>query len=299
MGSRLEAKVHVLKHEREWVTSPYGKRTDPITGAVLSQHNGIDLIDETNGTDNIIAVADGVVEAVQTCVKGIDTQVYTAGNYVKIKHDEIHSTRYLHMKYGSISLKVGDKVKKGQIIGFMGTTGYSTGNHLHFEVWKNGTRVDPTPYLKGTETFGKNDNDNHDDNDNDDSDLRKGDKVTLKNAPLYGASTSTKKANTISGTYWIHSDGIINKRIRITTPKGNTDCTGWVNVADCKTKALAIGDKVTVKVGATFSDGTVPFDYVYNTTYDVQNISRNGKEALIGLRGEATGWMFIKDLVMA
>lgn len=66
------------------------------------------------------------------------------------------------------------------------------------------------------------------------ADLRCGDEVTLKNAPLYGASTSKSKATTVSGTYWVHSDGIINGRIRITTPKGCADCTGWVNVADCK-----------------------------------------------------------------
>ena len=65
-------------------------------------------------------------------------------------------------------------------------------------------------------------------------DLREGDEVILKNAPLYGASTSKSKATTVSGTYWVHSDGIINGRIRITTPKGCADCTGWVNVADCK-----------------------------------------------------------------
>ena len=132
------------------------------------------------------------------------------------------------------------------------------------------------------------------------TDLRCGDEVALKNAPLYGSSTSKNKANTISGTYWVHSDGIINGRIRITTPKGCTDCTGWVDVVDCNvpTKKIAIGDKVTVKSGAKFSNGVVPAAFVYKTTFDIQNISRDGKEALIGIDGKATGWMFIKDLVI-
>ena len=74
------------------------------------------------------------------------------------------------------------------------------------------------------------------------ADLRCGDEVTLKNAPLYGASTSKSKATTVSGTYWVHSDGVINGRIRITTPKGCADCTGWVNVSDCKAESQTTQD---------------------------------------------------------
>lgn len=64
--------------------------------------------------------------------------------------------------------------------------------------------------------------------------FKKGDSVKLTNASLYAASTSTVKANTLTGTYYVHSEGVINNRIRITTSKGNSVCTGWVNVADCK-----------------------------------------------------------------
>lgn len=64
--------------------------------------------------------------------------------------------------------------------------------------------------------------------------LTTGTKVALNKASLYGSATTNTKANTITGTYYIHSNGIINNRIRITTPKGNSICTGWVKTSDCK-----------------------------------------------------------------
>ncbi len=63
--------------------------------------------------------------------------------------------------------------------------------------------------------------------------LRKGDEIKLLDMPLYGSAYSTKKSAIISGTYWIHSDGIVNGKIRITQPKGNKTCTGWIDVSSC------------------------------------------------------------------
>lgn len=288
MGYRLNAKIHVLKNGAEWVTSPYGNRTDPISG-VTSFHNGIDLIDEKNGTDYIVAFADGVVESVQTHVKGLDTEVYTAGNFVKIQHNSKYSSRYLHMKYGSIKLKVGDKVKKGQIIGYMGSTGYSTGNHLHFDMWENGTRVDPTPFLTGEKSISEKVVKD---------DLRKGDKVILKNAPLFASSTAKKKSNTISGTYYVHSDGIINKRIRITTPKGCVDCTGWVYVTDCNVSGkIKVGNTVKVKAGAKTYTGKGLATFVYTQKYKVMELV--GDRAVIGQNGMITAAVNVNDLILA
>lgn len=292
MGYRLNAKINVLENKDEWVTSPYGQRTDPISGA-KSFHNGIDLISESTGVDDIIAFADGVVEAVQTCVKGKDTTVYTAGNYVKIKHNSTYSSRYLHLKYGSISLKVGDKVKKGQKIGVMGSTGYSTGNHLHFDMWENGERIDPTPFLKGEKSIN-----GEEKTDIDEKDLRKGDKVTLKNAPLFASSTAKKKANTISGTYYVFCDGVINKRVRVTTPKGCKDCTGWVYVADCGVKKadnnIKVGDTVKVKAGAKSYEGKGLATFVYTQKYVVIELVRD--RAVIGQNGNVTAAVNINDL---
>ena len=144
------------------------------------------------------------------------------------------------------------------------------------------------------------------------ADLRKGDEVTLKNAPLYGASTSKSKATTVNGTYWIHSDGVINGRIRITTPHGCSDCTGWVNVADCKhapvaqevpaaqpTPSLKVGDTVRVKVGAKTYNGGMLMAFVYTQTYEVMQVGVNGQPdyIVIGQGGEITAAVHAYDLI--
>ena len=136
------------------------------------------------------------------------------------------------------------------------------------------------------------------------AELGKGDEVTLKNAPLYGASTSKSKATTVSGTYWVHSDGIINGRIRITTPEGCADCTGWVNVADCKAAnqtapknepSVKIGDIVKVKSGAKTYDGGALAAFVYTQKYEVMELK--GDRAVIGQNGQVTAAVNKADLI--
>lgn len=67
---------------------------------------------------------------------------------VRIDHGNGYQTRYLHLEYGSVTVKVGDKVNKGQTLGYMGNTGNSFGSHLHFEVLKNNEKINPTIYLE-------------------------------------------------------------------------------------------------------------------------------------------------------
>ena len=286
-------KNHVLASKQEYCTWDYGTREPDY-----ADHHGIDLINNAGGSCDVIAIADGEVVYVQDGVPGHDERVYTAGNFVRIRHENGMYSRYLHMVNGSIKVKIGQKVKAGTILGHEGETGYSFGVHLHFDVNDGKKYVDPLPYLLGEKSLGSNTPNSEPTKPTTNVELHKGDKVILKNAPLYGASSSRNKANTISGTYYVYCDGIINNRVRITTSKNNKACTGWVNVSDCNVSAkkLAIGDNVTVKTGAKFSDGTVPFDFVYDTTFCVKNISRDGKEALIGLDGKSTGWMYITDL---
>ena len=62
---------------------------------------------------------------------------------------ECYKTRYLHLAPNSVTVKLGDKVKKGDVIGYMGTTGLSTSVHLHFEIQYNGKAIDPKPFLLG------------------------------------------------------------------------------------------------------------------------------------------------------
>ena len=108
-----------------------------------ARHNGIDLVGAGYTLDNIVAHSDGEVVGV---VANCNRRIY--GNYVKIKHDNGMYTLYAHLKYGSVAVKVGDRVTKGQVVGAMGNTGYSFGAHLHFEVRNvNNAKIDPTPYV--------------------------------------------------------------------------------------------------------------------------------------------------------
>lgn len=105
-------------------------------------HSGIDM---TTGTI-IVATSKGKVTACRKTIKGY-TEEYASGNYVTLYHGKGIYTTYCHMKYGSIKVKVGDIVSAGQELGTIGSTGKSTGTHLHFGVKANGSWVDPKPYL--------------------------------------------------------------------------------------------------------------------------------------------------------
>lgn len=144
MGYILNATVHVLKNGNEYVTSDYGMRTNPVSGT-YSMHNGIDLVSRGSSSDDIAAYAAGVVSTV--------SYNEYRGYYVVIEHDGGFETLYQHLKKDSVTVKKGAPVSKGQKIAVMGSTGQSTGNHLHFEVHKNGDIVDPKPYLTGEANF--------------------------------------------------------------------------------------------------------------------------------------------------
>jgi murein DD-endopeptidase MepM/ murein hydrolase activator NlpD len=117
------------------VSSPYGYRMDPFTN-VSSLHEGVDLSAEVNS--RIFATADGVVTQ--------SGQVGGFGLLIEIKHDNGLMTRYGHAN--KLLVQVGDSVKKGQLIGLVGNTGRSTGNHLHYEVLIGGQSIDPQKLMK-------------------------------------------------------------------------------------------------------------------------------------------------------
>ena len=130
------------------VTSPFGYRLHPITN-VWSGHSGVDGTLWVNGgstTATICAYADGTVVDCRNDVPGY-SETYPNGNYAAIHHGDRLTTLYLHMAPGSVKVKIGQTVQKGQVLGCMGSTGRSTGAHIHFEVRQNGTPVDPVPYL--------------------------------------------------------------------------------------------------------------------------------------------------------
>ncbi len=128
--------IFPLKHSGEYyIAAEYGFRKHPILGYVR-KHNGVD-IKADKGTE-VIATANGVV-----------TRADEAGGYgncVRIKHGEKFETRYAHLN--GFNVKPGDKVKRGDVIGFVGATGLSTSPHLHYEVLQNEKYVDPADYIK-------------------------------------------------------------------------------------------------------------------------------------------------------
>jgi murein DD-endopeptidase MepM/ murein hydrolase activator NlpD len=117
-----------------WLSSYFGKRSDPISGK-SSWHRGIDFAGKRG--NEIIAVGDGVVSW--------SGDRYGYGNMVEVKHGNGYVTRYAHNQQNLVA--IGDQVNQGQTIALMGSTGRSTGPHVHFEVWRNGKAVDPTKYV--------------------------------------------------------------------------------------------------------------------------------------------------------
>ena len=118
-----------------WISSYFGKRTDPFTGKPAN-HTGIDFAGKP-GSD-IIAVADGVVTWAAAR--------YGYGLMVEINHGNGYATRYAHNAENLVS--VGDEVKKGQTVAYMGDTGRATGPNLHFEVLRDGRRVNPVNFIR-------------------------------------------------------------------------------------------------------------------------------------------------------
>ena len=115
---------------------------------ISGRHYGLDFgwFDQEDKTCEIYSPADGVITAIRNNYKTQDSSGSSYGNYVKIDHGDGIETLHAHLTYKSVCVKVGDKVKQGQKIGNMGTTGHSTGYHLHYEVRKNGVKVDPLLY---------------------------------------------------------------------------------------------------------------------------------------------------------
>ena len=117
-----------------WMSSKYGKRLDPFTGK-SAWHAGVDFAGKDKS--DVVTVAGGVVTHAG--------KRYGYGLMVEITHGDGYVTRYGH--HAEIIVAVGDVVKPRQVIGKMGSSGRSTGPHVHFEVLKNGRHVDPTRYV--------------------------------------------------------------------------------------------------------------------------------------------------------
>ncbi|SBW06829.1 Peptidase, M23 family [uncultured Eubacteriales bacterium] len=119
-----------------YLTSKFGWRTHPITGRP-NEHTGTD-ISAPNGTP---------IEAVKGGVVTISEMGSSYGNYVVLNHGDGTSSLYAHMSARSVS--VGQVVKQGAVLGYVGSTGSSTGNHLHLEIRVNGSRINPVSCFGG------------------------------------------------------------------------------------------------------------------------------------------------------
>ena len=118
------------------VSSPFGNRESPFTG-IRTFHSGVDIT-ASPGTP-IRATADGVVSH--------SGWTQYSGYVVAIEHGCGFSTIYAHNKKNAV--KVGQRVKRGHIIGYVGSSGKSTGPHVHYEVWEKGKSVNPHKFLQG------------------------------------------------------------------------------------------------------------------------------------------------------
>lgn len=131
----IPSRKPVLKYR---LTSSYGFRSDPFRGG-RRRHKGVDMAGPV-GTP-IYATADGIV--------GRSQWVRGYGNYIEINHGNEIQTRYGHMS--RLNVKANARVKAGDLIGFMGSTGRSTGSHLHYEVRIAGEAVNPMPFMQSND----------------------------------------------------------------------------------------------------------------------------------------------------
>ena len=142
--SMLQKQEQALRRPGLWptvsrtVTSPFGYRKDPFTKK-LSFHRGVDIAGKMN--DPVVAAAKGTV-----VTTGSDK---FHGNHIVLDHGNGLRTWYMHLN--EIVIRKGDAIDRGQVIGKLGTTGRSTGPHLHYEILLKGKSTDPSPYLPATD----------------------------------------------------------------------------------------------------------------------------------------------------
>lgn len=249
-----------VKTDKIKVTSYFGPRSFKLNGKPYSDvHKGIDLR-PTNITykEEILAFADGTVTSVQKT--GVQ---YGTGCYVRIKHNNGWQTLYYHLKSGSIVVNKEDKVKKGQKLGVIGTTGQSTGIHLHFQIDKgsSSTAIDPYDYVFKDKTFdsgsskpskGK---------------FKVGDKVVI-NGNLY----SNSKATTPSGHVSNKTTVITRVASGAAHPYNTTGDIGWMNESDIKLASSSSNTYYTVVKGDTLTKISKKYGVTVNRIASWNNI---------------------------
>ncbi len=137
-NTQARAEISGWPINKGWISSPFGQRTDPFTGK-LAMHHGVDFAGSEG--HEVVSLGAGIVT-----YSGYK-QGY--GEMVEISHSDGFSTRYAHAQKNLV--EIGEIVEKGKPIALVGSTGRSTGAHVHLEVFKNGRVIDPSRYIKRTQ----------------------------------------------------------------------------------------------------------------------------------------------------
>ena len=198
----------------------------------------------------VYAAEDGTVDWVQTWDGRSTSGDQSYGNLVRIRHADYNGgklqTLYAHLQ--RVTVKNGQAVREGEVIGYSGNTGNSTGPHLHFEVRLNGTRCNPLNWLdddfsvaRSTVRLGSYTSVQRPSAEPDGSapaELAAGAQLSLHRCPLYVGSTATSASGTATGTYWLWDDEQIGGRVRITNAANRVgkpgQVTGWISVSDAR-----------------------------------------------------------------
>lgn len=264
----------VLKNSVHFVTADYKTRNPNYRN-----HNGIDLIGrndkgEDYARDYIVAIADGVVDAVtSTYTKTLPNAtggVIDRGNWVRIKHSNGLYSCYFHLAVNTINVKAGQAVHKGDILGYMGNTGYSKGNHLHFAVGNGKEWLDPLPYLTDPKAWG--------DTTASKSVDELADEVL---AGKWGNGADRKNRLTAAGYDYSAVQAAVNAK---TPPAEKPKTSG----------GFKVGDKVHIISGSTDVNTHKKYaSWVYVKTYDV--IAVDDKYLTFGTGKNITGKTYIEN----
>ena len=223
-----------------------------------SLHRAIDLRAAV-GTP-VYAAEDGTVDWVQAWDGHSTSGDQSYGNLVRIRHADYNGSKlqtlYAHLKESKV--KYGQAVKEGELIGYSGNTGNSTGPHLHFEVRLDGARCNPLNWLdddfsvaRSTVRLGS-----YTSVKRPATVLAAGAALHLQRVPLYVSSTAVSAAGTVSGTYYVWSDETADGRVRITNAADRVgqagQVTGWISVSDA-----GVQTQPADKPGTTLTIGPV------------------------------------------
>ena len=229
----------------------------PLLGAVCGYLAG--KLRAAVGTP-VYAAEDGTVDWVQAWDGRSTSGNQSYGNLVRIRHADYNGgklqTLYAHLQ--RVTVKNGQAVREGEVIGYSGNTGNSTGPHLHFEVRLNGTRCNPLNWLdddfsvaRSTVRLGS-----YTSVKRPATALVAGAELHLQRVPLYVSSTAVGAAGTVSGTYYVWSAEPADGRVRITNQADRVgqagQVTGWISVTDA-----GVQTQPADKPGTTLTIGPV------------------------------------------